>query len=104
MKKFYTLIFMLICINLIGFAQNQGVYSASGQGKGTTKEAAIEAAQLDAINTLVFTVLHRDTLYRDLFASEALRNVRILKQETQKTPLGPWQATVTLEIDETKPA
>jgi hypothetical protein len=100
MKKFFTLIFMLICINLIGFAQNQGVYSASGQGKGTTKEAAIEAAQLDAINTLVFTVLHRDTLYRDLFASEALRNGRILKQETQKTPLGPWQATVTLEIDE----
>jgi len=100
MKKAFTLSIMLLFVSLIGLAQNQGVYTATGQGKGTTKEAAIESAQLDAINTLVFTVLHRDTLYRDLFANEALRNSRILKQETKKTPLGAWQATVTLEIDE----
>lgn len=100
MKKVFACIIILIFATISTFAQTQGVYSATGQGKGDTKEAATEAAKLDAINTLVFTILRRDSLYRDLFAQEALRDGRILKQDYQKTPRGSWQATIRIEIDE----
>lgn len=103
MKNIYIAIYIFVlflCGSYSLFPQSQGTYTASGEGKGNSKEAAIEAAQLDAINKMVFTVLRRDTLYRDLFAPEALRNGRIITQETRKTPLGSWEATLVLEIDE----
>ncbi len=100
MKNIYIAITMFLCGAYVLFPQSKGTYSASGQGKGNTKEAAIEAAQLDAINKMVFTMLHRDSLYRDLFAPEALRNGSIVTQEARKTPLGSWEAAAVLEIDE----
>ncbi|AEJ18816.1 hypothetical protein [Gracilinema caldarium] len=100
MHKKYLLLNLLFIIPLFLFAQKSGVYTAIGHGKAASKDAALEAAQLDAVNVMVFTVLHRDSLYRDLFISEALRNGRILNQELQKSAAGLWQATITLEIDE----
>ncbi len=100
MKKLCVIMLMLLALESVISAQTFGLYTAKGTGKGETRESAIEAAQLDAINTMVFTVLHRDALYRDLFTDEALRNGRITNQEIQKNPLGSWQVSLTLEIDE----
>ncbi len=100
MNKKYILLNLFFVIPFFLFAQHQGIYTSTGHGTAASKEAAVEAAQLDAVNVMVFTVLHRDALYRDLFIPEALRNGRIVNQEVLKSTLGLWQATITLEIDE----
>jgi len=98
MRAGFTLFFLFILLGVSPvYAQTR---TASGTGTGPTKESAVEAAKLDASNTLIFTVLKRDTVFRDLFVPEAFNNDWFSSIETDKDQSGAWRATAGIAVDD----
>lgn len=77
-----------------------GVYSAHGTGVGSTREEALEAARLDAANTLIFSVLKRDAVYRDLFVPEAFKNGWFHSGQAEEGEKRRWSARTEIRVDE----
>ncbi|MFQ3547004.1 MAG: hypothetical protein SNJ56_01600 [Termitinemataceae bacterium] len=100
MKQYNIFVLLLFVAMTAAFGQRPGMYSSEGRGRGATREAALEAAKIEAVNTMVYTILRRDTLYRDLFISEALRNGWVQEQRVQKIIPTSWEALVVLQVDE----
>ncbi len=98
MRTGFPLLFLFILLGVSPvYAQTR---TASGTGTGTTKEFAVEAAKLDAANTLIFTVLKRDTVFRDLFVPEAFNNEWFPAVEARKDASGAWTATAGIAVDD----
>ncbi len=74
--------------------------TASGTGSGPAKESAVEDAKLDAANTLVFKVLQRDAVFRDLFIPEAFNNDWFRSITAERDQAGTWSATAEIAVDD----
>jgi hypothetical protein len=98
-----------LCLLLVSFplaAQTNvseavpGVFTASGSGTAASEAEAEEAARLDAVNNVVFKEMRHDSVYRDLFVSEAFKNGWFDPAKTKKDEAGKWTAIVTIRVDE----
>lgn len=100
-RSLTLVLFLLISVCVTGYAQeSSGVFSAVGSGVGSTREEALEAARLDAVNTLIFSVLKRDAVYRDLFVPEAFKNGWFLSGQVVEDEKRRWSARTEIRVDE----
>ena len=87
-----------LCVNTL-YAQNIDMLVASGTGKGKTQAQALEAAKIEAVNVLVRSVMRRDTVYRDLFMNEALKNDWFLQESPGRKDKDGWIVELKVRVD-----
>jgi len=87
-----------LCLNPV-HAQNIDMLVASGSGKGKTQAKALEAAKIEAVSVLVRTVMRRDTVYRDLFLNEALKNDWFLQENPARKDKDGWIVELEVRVD-----
>jgi hypothetical protein len=100
MKKYGLLIAALISVSAALGAQQRADYSAEGAGRGAAQADAVEAAKIDAVNKLILQVVKYDTVFRDLFLTEAFKSDWFGEPVVTILGKADFSAVVTLAVDE----